>query len=336
MVRRFSFKVQNIFKFSFSAASEGFCRTTIKSWNWKQKRNFDTCTLDINEIDDADFTIPFAAESSVEAFGIFNKKGVKFLPTNLLSTFPNLILIQVYNCSVTTVNGNHFKGLSKVESLNLPYNRIESVANDAFVDLVRLEYLGLNYNRIHSIRENAFASLKELISLRLDNNKIQTLHPNVFRSLLKIQEIFLNQNKIVWLDENIFEKAINLQTISLEANKLERISRNLFKNNLKLEKIALNTNNIQFIDASMFDHLQNAKFVNLKESFCIDKLYYKNDFDAMKNDFKQNCNENGIMETTENSVQGWFIFFLKILNLKILFLKQHVKFPASAIQNCTA
>lgn len=255
-----------------------------------RKQNLETCVLDTNRVDSEDFLISLDTDSAIQALHIIDKPGVKFLPTNLFSTFPNLVAFQVWNCSVTTIT-NHFKGLYKLRTLNLDHNKIENVANDAFEDLISLETLDFKYNKVGFLGENTFESMKDLKQLNLGFNYIQVLPSKIFGSLAKVEFINLQQNKISTLDENIFENATGLRGINLIANKLERIPSGLFRNNLKLEGIGLAINNIKFIDEKTFNHLPSLNFVDLRDNFCVDARYDKINFGTMRQALEQACNE---------------------------------------------
>lgn len=264
---------------------------TFKSWAWHDHRvNLDTCDPDINEVDDENFTIFPATDERIFAFDVQHKLGVKFLPTNLFQVFPDLIAVQVLNCSLSSVT-NQFRGLSRLRQLNLSRNNIEYVAGDAFVDLFSVEFLELSYNRIKFLAENTFSTLYALEGLYIDNNRIQLLYPRIFASLVNVYHINAQQNKIPALDVNIFEKATNLKQLLFAANKIERIPRGLLRNNYKLEEVWFSVNNIRFIDVNLFDHLRNLKFVNLRYNLCIDKEYNGNNVGAIRNDLERTCNE---------------------------------------------
>lgn len=240
-------------------------------------------------------------DPAVSAFAWQFKQGVKFLPTNLLAIFPELIVISFQQCGVILV-GNHFKGFFELQYLDLAYNNIRQISNDAFDDLTILESLNLSHNRIQYFGEKTFASMKKLTTMYLNNNKIQALHPKTFNSLMNVEAITIYENRISALPESIFENAVNLKRIHLSKNKLERLPAHLFKNNLKLEKIELNANNINFVDASMFDHLQSLESVAFESNACIDASYEKNNFETMRTNLRQNCNGNSTMITTVAAV----------------------------------
>lgn len=255
---------------------------------------------EIDEVDDKDFTMIYLTNQTVLAFDLQHKRGVKFLPKNFFSIFPDLIVVQFWNCSVINVE-DHFKGLLKLKTLTLRYNKIEHIASDAFKDLVGLEELNLGDNRIQFLGKNTFATLKSLKWLYLNDNKIQILHPQTFGSLVKVELISLIQNIISAVDENAFKNSTKLKELYLTGNKLETIPKNLFKENLRLVYVFLGINNIKFIDGRMFDQLPNLKLVDLKDNFCIDQHYRQDDFDEMRRDLQENCNKTVTLRTVKTA-----------------------------------
>lgn len=273
-------------------------------WTWLgQTQNLLTCNLIASVVEDEDFSIaphftPFHGylnqdwNTTTFALSLDNEPGVKYLPKNILEFFPDVVVVQVKKCSVVSIKGNHFKGLSKLRLLNLALNKIENVTSDAFVDLVSLDYLDISFNRIHFLNEHTFDTLTVLRDLELDDNEFQFLHPKIFSSLVNLENIDLDNNKISSLDENIFENLTSLTNITMNGNNWETFPKNLFKNNLKLTQILLFDNKIKFIDGSTFDHLSNLDVVNFQNNLCLNKVYNAGSFVAMKKDLKENCAEN--------------------------------------------
>lgn len=274
------------------AAADVSCEIIFIEWTWNDRtRNFDTCYPDIDKVDDKNFALPYALNKTVLAVNIRDKPEVKYLPTNLFKTFLNLIAFQAFNCSLIAVE-NHFHGLSKMRHLHLDRNKIDHIADDAFVDLVSLESLDLSNNRIFILGEHIFDSLKEVESIYLTSNRIEFLPHKIFGSLSRLEKINLNKNIVSEVDENIFENATRLKDVFFTANRLEIIPKNLFQNNLKLENIHLDVNDIKFIDYQMFDHLSSLDYVALQNNQCINSYFYKNEFDKMKRDLQEKCSEN--------------------------------------------
>lgn len=287
---------------NIEAATKASCKSAITKWTWFDEKQRPTCEPDIEVVDEDDFKISSFKTFSTLGLGINSKKGVKFLPTNLASVFPNLEGIQIYNCSVKSIDEYHFKSLSKLTILDLRYNKIEDTDSDAFADLASLKILQLSFNRIRSLSKSTFTGLKALKRLYLYNNEIQFLHPEAFDLLVNIERIDLDYNELQNLDENIFENLASLTRIDLDYNQLRKIPRNLFRNNLNLTKIFLRHNKIKFVEDT-FENLPKLATVDLVENLCIQKEYYLKDFGSLKKDLKQKCNENSATEKLESEVR---------------------------------
>ena len=142
-------------------------RCTIKliEWTtavWSELKDLQSCLIFNQEIDSEGFSDARHPNLSIQAFSIKDNKEVKFLPENIAESFPGLILYQVSNCSIRTVNGKHFKSLNELIILELQRNEIETIDGNSFKNLTKLEYLGLNSNKIKTIEPNWFQSLQSL------------------------------------------------------------------------------------------------------------------------------------------------------------------------------
>ena len=217
-----------------------YLRCTIESTLWNTIK---TCDIYDQKIDDEGFSVAGDPNPSIEAFTILKNNQVEFLPENIFESFPQLISYEAWLCAIRTVNGKHFKGLNKLEHLDLAYNEIESIDADSFKDLTKL-------NELH-----------------LHDNKIEKIDPLWFQSLETLSVFFISHNQIEFLNETIFDNLQNIRKIRLDNNKLSTIPANLFKNNLKLEHIWLEVNKIQTISSTMFDHLPNTLiYVDLRDN----------------------------------------------------------------------
>lgn len=267
------------------------CQPYPLTWKWlDQEEKLQTCKLGIEEVNEENFMISLSKITAPSGLDLSSKKGVKFLPVNLVSVMPNLVAIETHSCAVKSIEVNHFKSLSKLKFLNLANNEIEYVSSNAFVDLTCLESLYLSSNRIKSFDEKTFKCLKALKYLDLKDNEIQYLRPKIFESLAVVREIRLEGNIIDYVDENIFGNLSMLTAINLTNNNLNRILRNLFSKNLRLEKIWLANNLIGIIEQNAFDKLLKLKTVDLSENFCVNRKYGKR-FNLMREDLKRKCSE---------------------------------------------
>ena len=223
------------------------------------------CKIENQKIDAEDFSIAADPNRDFQAIHIWNNKEVKFLPENIVECFPRLMLYDVSDCSIKIVNDKYFKALNKLEVLTLQRNEIELIDGNTFKDLRKLQ------------------------KLLLEQNKIKTIDPNSFQSLENLWELRIGYNKIELLDANIFDNLKNLRLITLNNNKLTTIPANLFKNNLNLEEIFFRENKIQTISSITFDHLTELRYVDLRNSVCVNDHYHQSGFHVMKHVLRTNC-----------------------------------------------
>jgi hypothetical protein len=90
----------------------------------------------------------FAKEDVVQIMGSL-VTATKFLPVDLVSTFPNLQGIGFSACSISEISYRSFKGLSKLKDLWLSYNRISKLDGKVFKDLVNLKVLAMGEFYLH-------------------------------------------------------------------------------------------------------------------------------------------------------------------------------------------
>lgn len=87
-------------------------------------------------------------------------------------------------------------GFANVEELNLDYNVIGNVTNDAFEPLVQLRTFYLAFNMLRNVTASAFSGLPALETLDLDKNFILTLGSGIFASLTSLRKLVLSENAI--------------------------------------------------------------------------------------------------------------------------------------------
>jgi Leucine-rich repeat (LRR) protein len=224
-----------------------------------------TCSVKNQAINYIGFKIASPKDLSVKGFSIKSNVDVQFLPENLSKSFPNLIGVEVWNCSVRFVSLSHLRGLTSLNLLDLSFNNIEKIDNGAFDDNSKLTKLILSYNQIKHLSEKLFNSLHDLTTLHLSHNKIH------------------------FIDSKTFKNLKNIHIITLNHNQLESIEKNMLINNKKLDWIWLDHNKIKMIDYRMFEGIKSLTEVDLEGNLCISGKYFENTFKIMKTELKENC-----------------------------------------------
>ncbi len=89
--------------------------------------------------------------------------------------FFNVVVLNLFGCSISQLLYDVFKCLPKLQYLNLSHNLLESLDEWSFPRLINLEVLDLSYNRIRSIRPNTFRWLQSLEELDLTHNPCDSI-----------------------------------------------------------------------------------------------------------------------------------------------------------------
>ncbi|XP_064598746.1 toll-like receptor 6 [Liolophura sinensis] len=103
--------------------------------------------------------------------------------------------VDLSHCRLQTVPSN----ISAVtESLDLSWNLLRTIANDAFINLSSLASLNLSHSRLETLQPWAFRGLSKLSSLNLNHNNLQLTYeaypPNVFRPLQRLERLKIIYN----------------------------------------------------------------------------------------------------------------------------------------------
>ncbi|XP_070557209.1 protein slit-like [Ptychodera flava] len=244
-------------------------------------------------------------------------------------------------------------------TLDLDYNRITSLATEAFSSLSRLKYLYLYDNDISVISSRAFRGLTSLVRLWLQRNDITILPANVFASLSQLKylslwsnaisvisssafndlnnlrELRLDNNDITTLPVNVFEDLQNLLNLYLSYNKISSLAINVFRGLNKLEKLDLSNNNITTFTLGVFDGLNNLKSLivqnNRIANVPVEALLKLNSFsslDLANNLLRDVSVVNGLQNLTTLKLDGNCInalregIFESLTKLRILYLQR--------------
>ena len=138
------------------------------------------------EVTDAIITIPgFIIESSLKgthANGMSNKdvealkfanSSVDFFPRGLGRIFPNLKVLQIYNCGLGEISRPDFIGFSSLEVLCLSRNQLKSLPDDLFADMPRLSFVYLGENLLERLSSKFLEPIKHnLMILWLQGNPL--------------------------------------------------------------------------------------------------------------------------------------------------------------------
>ncbi|KAM9320263.1 matrix-remodeling-associated protein 5 [Gastrophryne carolinensis] len=106
--------------------------------------------------------------------------------------------------SIQSVPENAFSGLSKLEMLLIHSNDVQNIPNGAFRDLSSLQVFKMSYNKLSVITSHTFYGLYGLTRLHVDHNKIEYIHPNAFNGLTALRLLHLEGNLLHQLHPHTF------------------------------------------------------------------------------------------------------------------------------------
>lgn len=153
----------------------------------------------------------------------FSNFYLKYVPTNVFSTFPAFQWLQIYNCSTT------------------------SLLTDSFTNCASLVSLAVLYGNIPYVSEGFAQTCGNIERIYLANNNIEVIDKNAFRGLVKLNMVDMKSNKITCVPSDLFQPAPLMQNIFLEKNKIAGIDRNLFRNLKSLLNVYLDDNLIKYL-----------------------------------------------------------------------------------------
>jgi len=123
--------------------------------------------------------------------------------------------------AITSIDGDSFRTLAKLSSLDVSYNSLNSLSFDVFGSLYNLNYLGISHLGLTFIPEDMFLPLKDIIRIDLSLNEITELPPSCFANLKSLKSLSLSNNKITSLPQSVFSGTTGFDAINLNQNCLD-------------------------------------------------------------------------------------------------------------------
>ncbi|CAH1272573.1 ISLR [Branchiostoma lanceolatum] len=135
---------------------------------------------------------------------------------------PNVLALSMGKNAIKAI-GSWFGGLAKLEKLDLSWNEIEEIKENALQPLVRLEYLDLMHNRLRAVEERHFASLTNLKYLHLSYNNISHISGRPFNRLSRLWALSLDHNKLSSLSTEWLQ-GLSARSVRLNNNLISTIT----------------------------------------------------------------------------------------------------------------
>jgi len=177
--------------------------------------------------------------------------------------------------SIISINGDSFKNLSKLKTINIEENiaHIDNIGADAFYGCTSLENITINNNNllkdytaieifkglndasktqfkyltigdnVRTIATNAFNNCSNLIDVSI-SSLVETINAAAFENCSKIRTFEIeSSSNLLYIRDNVFKNNSELTKFTIP-NKLKSVDSNAFFGCFKLDNITINNNNL--------------------------------------------------------------------------------------------
>ncbi|KAI8497012.1 axonoproteinsis [Branchiostoma belcheri] len=126
--------------------------------------------------------------------------------------------------------------------LEVTWNNIRRIPEDAFSNLTNLELLHLQGNAISNLPYNALQKLPELTFLVLSENHLRDFPWGAIKDKVELTQLSLNNNQLSSVPPNALKTLRNLQRLSLEDNQFSTFPTDFFRGLPSLTRLTLHNN----------------------------------------------------------------------------------------------
>ncbi|CAL1277989.1 unnamed protein product [Larinioides sclopetarius] len=195
----------------------------------------------IESIDNA-----FQHESNLEHLDAGKNRLYEISDSAFSSKMRNLRILILDNCELAFLPFAIFNSITKLEKIDLSFNRLESLPFEIFRNLNNLVEVKLKQNQITHLGD-VFIHNTRLESIILSSNYISSCE-DIFLGLNNLKNIDLRDNKLRVVTKNCFPGLRMLTTLQLSKNIIYRIDREAFTNLIYLKKLKLSHNKLENLD----------------------------------------------------------------------------------------
>ncbi|SPP76670.1 insulin-like growth factor-binding protein complex acid labile subunit [Drosophila guanche] len=232
----------------------------------------------------------FPQNSSLRSLDV-SYNDIQLITGKVMDRMPRLVYANFSNNLVAEVEMNAFKGLRKLEFLDLTTNEQENVtlgenANLRYLSIsnnnVRdfrwcrlrgvpnLEELHLHSNWLENLDMGLFFATPRLRVLNVSNNNLYEIKANLFAAAneraVPLQLLDYSSNNVKVLEDSVFVKLSNLRTLNLWLNQINRIHPRAFQGLCALESLQLQGNKISALPDEVFSMLTALERLDLSRN----------------------------------------------------------------------
>lgn len=262
----------------------------------------------------------FGLESQTNKKNItFQDSVLQYLPKSLIDAFPNMMLLNLNNLKIETIEDNAFNSAANLETLYLEGNRLITFPHKVLQGAPQLQILVLSNNDINSI-PYAFKNNRDLSYLYVNNNKLSKLP--TFDHLTKLIECNASWNNLEEVTNQQFSKQNQIERIDLSHNRLNNLNLQLQTNTLDIFDVSYNELidvNIPLIMKRLFAQNNSLSKLTVTEECNLETLdIHNNKIEEQPN--LSSCNMLQFLELSNNLMQ-YFEYTQSLRNLIYLNLE---------------
>ncbi|XP_071851229.1 uncharacterized protein [Apostichopus japonicus] len=180
----------------------------------------------------------------------------KLLLDDINSTyFQNLTKLKsiyIYHNNIETLPTRIFQGMMSLENLYLSSNGIVDIGN-VFQNLTSVESLNLSHNQLVVVKDDTLRGFSSLKTLNLSKNKISIFSLNILQYLQNLESLDLGYNELVFLTGTYVDHK-SLKSLVLENNYLVNSNSAYFYGFTSLRSVSLSYNNISYLPINWFNN----------------------------------------------------------------------------------
>ncbi|KAJ0944501.1 putative protein kinase RLK-Pelle-LRR-XI-1 family [Helianthus annuus] len=207
-----------------------------------------------------------------------------------LSSFPNLVTLEIESCGVEGSIPEQIGLLSNLTQLSLSGNRLTGNLPDSFnnliclksftlsrnsfsgefpallTNLIHLEYLDLSTNNFSGELPVSLTNLTHLKYLTLSRNNFSGNLPVSFTNLIRLDYLDLSSNNFSGNLPDSFTNLIRLKSLYLDRNSFSGEFPALLTNLIHLESLSLSTNNFSGNLPDSFTNVTQLEYLDLSDN----------------------------------------------------------------------
>lgn len=135
---------------------------------------------------------------SIKSLHFWGRIKIHNIPIGVFTIFFGLETLQIDDQNITVLERDRLKG-TKLKTLILSENKIDTIPDHIFGDIPNLRILHLSNNKLRIVHRLAFAGVPDLNKVYLNFNEIETIEDGAL-SLPKLEYLNLQVNKVKVID----------------------------------------------------------------------------------------------------------------------------------------